>query len=90
MARHRVWMPGGLQPDITFLLDIAPEVSARRKTADRDKYERDLSLLARVRDSYIRQATQPGWVRLDAARPPDLVAGDVHQAVGDKLRERDR
>ena len=26
------------QPDITFLLDIAPEVSARRKTTDRDKY----------------------------------------------------
>ena len=38
-------------PDITFLLDISPEVSARRKTNDRDKYERDLALLARVRDS---------------------------------------
>src|SRR2546426_2439295 len=33
------------QPDITFLLDIAPAVSARRKTADRDKYERDLDML---------------------------------------------
>ena len=35
------------QPDLTFLLDIAPEVSARRKTADRDNYERDLALLGR-------------------------------------------
>jgi dTMP kinase len=78
------------QPDITFLLDIAPEVSARRKTADRDKYERDLSLLARVRGSYIRQAMQPGWVRLDAARPAGVIAGDISQAVGERLRERDR
>ena len=69
------------RPDITFLLDIAPEVSARRKTADRDKYERDLSLLARVRDSYLRQATQPGWLRLDASRTPDRIAEDVGSAV---------
>ena len=69
------------QPDITFLLDIAPEVSARRKAADRDKYERDLSLLARVRDSYLLQATQPAWVRLDASRTPDRIADDVWSAV---------
>ena len=30
------------QPDLTVLLDIEPQVSASRKTADRDKYERDL------------------------------------------------
>jgi len=72
------------QPDITFLLDIAPEVSARRKTADRDKYERDLSLLARVRDSYLRQATQSAWVRLDASRTPDRIAEDVWSAVSSR------
>ena len=64
------------QPDITFLLDIAPEVSARRKTADRDRYERDLALLARVRESYIRQAAN-GWVRLSADRDRTQVAADV-------------
>ena len=69
------------QPDITFLLDIAPEVSARRKTADRDKFERDLSMLARVRESYLRQSTQAHWVRLDAARDPGTVAADVWGAV---------
>jgi dTMP kinase len=68
------------QPDITFLLDVAPEVSARRKTADRDKYERDLALLARVRDSYLRQAAN-GWVRLDADRDRAIVAADVWAAV---------
>ena len=72
------------QPDITFLLDMAPEVSARRKTADRDKYERDLALLARVRDSYIRQAAH-GWVRLSADRDRSEVAADVYAAVERKL-----
>jgi dTMP kinase len=72
------------QPDITFLLDIAPEVSARRKTADRDRYERDLALLARVRESYIRQAAN-GWVRLSADRDRTLVAADVWAAVEPRL-----
>jgi dTMP kinase len=72
------------QPDITFLLDIAPEVSARRKTADRDKYERDLALLARVRASYVRQA-ESGWVRLDADRDRDAVSRDVYTVVADRL-----
>ena len=68
------------QPDITFLLDIEPEVSARRKTVERDRYERDLSLLSRVRDSYLRQA-KAGWIRLDASRAPDAIAADVWRAV---------
>ncbi len=72
------------QPDIAFLLDIPPEVSARRKTVDRDKYESDLSLLARVRESYLRQA-QAGWVRLDATRAPDAIAADVWQAIVGRL-----
>jgi dTMP kinase len=69
------------QPDLTFLLDIAPDVSARRKAADRDKYERDLALLARVRESYLRQAGSGGWVRLDADRDRAAVAADVFEAV---------
>ena len=73
------------QPDITFLLDIAPDVSARRKTADRDKYERDLSMLGRVRDSYLRQAAQSGWVRLDASRDKTAIAPDVFTVVRARL-----
>jgi len=68
------------QPDVTFLLDIAPEVSARRKIADRDRYERDLSLLGRVRDSYLRQVGS-GWIRLDADRDRDAVAEEIAVAV---------
>lgn len=69
------------QPDLTVLLDIDPQVSASRKTADRDKYERDLALLARVRDSYLRQASAPRWLRLDAGRDRDAVAADVYRAL---------
>ena len=44
------------RPDLTILLDIAPETAVQRKAAGRDRYERDLALLSRVRDSYRRQA----------------------------------
>lgn len=69
------------QPDLTFLLDIAPEISARRKTQDRDRYERDLALLGRVREGYLRLAHQYGWQVLDAHRDRDVVAADVASAV---------
>jgi dTMP kinase len=72
------------QPDVTFLLDIPPEVSAQRKTTDRDKYERDLALLARVRESYLRQSAA-GWIRVDAGRDRDAVASDVAAAVTARL-----
>jgi dTMP kinase len=68
------------QPHLTFLLDIAPEISARRKTADRDKYERDLGLLERVRASYLRHASD-GWVRLDADRDRHALAADIYASV---------
>jgi dTMP kinase len=68
------------QPDLTLLLDIAPEISARRKTVDRDKYEQDLALLARVRDSYLRQVSA-AWTCLDATRDREAVADDVYAAV---------
>ena len=72
------------QPDVTMLLDIPPQVSARRKTADRDKYEQDLKMLGRVRDSYVRQAAG-GWVTIDADRDRDVVAAEVYAAVASRL-----
>jgi dTMP kinase len=69
------------QPDLTILLDIAPETAAGRKTTNRDKYERDLALLSRVRESYRRQADAGGWLRLDGERPKDAVAADVLSAL---------
>ncbi|NOT44952.1 MAG: dTMP kinase [Acidobacteria bacterium] len=71
-------------PDLTLLLDMAPEVSAGRKATGRDRFEQDLALLARVRTSYQRQVG-PGWVRLDANRDRDAVAADVWQALASRL-----
>jgi dTMP kinase len=77
------------EPDITFLLDIPPETSARRKTTDRDKFERDLALLARVRDSYLRQAGER-WIRVDADRNKAAVAAEVSAAVEARLTDTQR
>lgn len=75
------------QPDLTLLLDIDPQVSARRKVADRDRYEQDLTLLARVRGSYRRQARRADWITIDADRDRLVVAVDVHAAVARLLGE---
>jgi dTMP kinase len=69
------------RPDLTVLLDISPDVSLARKQAGRDKYERDLPLLSRVRGSYIRQAAVDGWATIDATRERTAVTDDVRAAV---------
>lgn len=70
---------------LTLLFDIRPETAAARKAAGRDRYERDLALLGRVRESYHRQAAAPGWQRIDGERPADEVAADVLSAVRARL-----
>ena len=72
-------------PALSILLDIAPETAAGRKTTNRDKYERDLALLSRVRESYRRQAAAAGWLRLDGERAKDLVAAEVLAVVSPLL-----
>jgi len=67
--------------DLTILLDIAPETAVRRKAIGRDRYERDLSLLGRVRDSYRRQARDRQWVVIDAEQSKDDVSAAVDQAI---------
>ena len=64
---------------LTILLDIAPETAVTRKSVDRDRYERDLALQSRVRDSYLRQAGQAGWITLDGERAKDRIADDVRR-----------
>ena len=73
------------QPGLTLLLDIPPEASLARKQLARDRYERDLALLARVRESYLRQAAQAGWQRIDGAEDKDAVTRQVESAVASQL-----
>jgi dTMP kinase len=76
------------QPSLTIVLDIPPEVSLQRKHAARDRFERDLPLLSRVRASYQRQATAPGWVLIDGQQPRDAVTAEVTSAVRSRLARR--
>lgn len=71
--------------DLTILLDVAPRLAVERKTVGRDRYERDLVLLDRVRESYLRQAEQPGWIRVDGERGKAQVAQEIGVLVGEKL-----
>jgi thymidylate kinase len=68
-------------PDLTIYIDIAPETAAKRKAHDRDRYERDLALLSRVRQSYQRQARQVSWVQIDGEKSKEQIADDIFAAV---------
>ena len=69
------------QPSLTLFMDMSPSVSLTRKKADRDKFERDMPLLERVRQSYVRQSQAPNWVRINAEHDKDAVSAEVLRAV---------
>jgi len=74
------------QPSLTILLDIAPETARARKAAGRDKYESDLDLLARVRQSYRGLAARlPNWVMFDGERSRDDVQAAISETVASRL-----
>lgn len=74
------------QPDLTIVLDIAPETAVARKRAGRDRYERDLLLLARVRESYRRQAQQPKWAIVSGEQAVDAIAEQIRDLVARCVR----
>ena len=74
--------------DLTILLDIAPDTAVRRKAAGRDRYERDLALLSRVRESYHRQAAAGGWLVVDGEQSPAEVTAVVLNALATRLVPR--
>jgi len=70
---------------MTVFLDINPETAVQRKAVDRDRYERDLALQIRVRDSYRRQAAEQDWLVLDGERAKSAIATDVFSGVASRL-----
>jgi dTMP kinase len=70
---------------LTILLDIAPETAVQRKTVDRDRYERDLAMQARVRESYHRQASATTWVVVDGEQAKDEIAAEIFNVVTSRL-----
>jgi dTMP kinase len=70
---------------LTILLDIAPETAVQRKMVDRDRYERDLAMQARVRESYHRQASAATWVVVDGEQTKDAIAAEIFNVVTSRL-----
>ncbi len=85
MGLDPAWLDGIQQhlprASVTVFLDISPATAAQRKETGRDRFERDLGLLARVRESYRRQAAASDWVVIDAEQSKDDVRAAVEQAL---------
>ncbi len=77
---------GGLEPDLTLLLDVPAEVGLARKDASevtRFEADHDLAFHRRVRDGFLAlAAAAPARFRvIDATATPDAVADEVRMAV---------
>ncbi len=84
---------GGLEPDLTVLLDIEPEAGLRRAGArsEQDRLEAaGLAFHRRVREGYLAQAAaDPTWLVIDASAPADDVAAAVWAGVAPLLDRRE-
>lgn len=80
------WAAGGLEPDLTVLIDVPVDVARGRLAASApDRLERlEPAFFSRVRDGYLRLAVEAPskWVVVDGDAPPDAVAAAVFREVG--------
>jgi dTMP kinase len=75
---------GGIEPDLTVILDLPVEVGFSRMKRERDRIEsKDRAYHEKVREGFLAMArARPDRFRVvSAARPPDEVARDIEQAV---------
>lgn len=82
------WATDGLQASLTFLLDLPPEVGARRRTDRPDRLEREsLDFHERVRHEYLRLAdAQPErFVVIDAVGTPDEVFTEIRGVLEERF-----
>ncbi len=83
---------GGLQPDLTLLLDIAPEASRERVSARGTENRLDgetLEFYRRARKGFLTMAaTQKRWRVFDALQSPQKLADTVAATVFEALGER--
>lgn len=85
-----VWVQNGLQPDLTLLLDLAPEVAEQRmqeRTKDRMESEK-VEFYQRVRSGYLRRAAQDARFRvIEAKNTIDAVATEIDAHVSALIRD---
>lgn len=89
LATLEQWVQQGLQPELTLLFDLPPDVAAGRLSAARqpDRFEaQDTAFFERVRAGYrARVAAQPTrFALIDASRTPAEVAEQVRAVLAER------
>ncbi len=77
---------GGLEPDLTFVLDLSPEAAAKRLSRQLDRMEsQGDQFRRRLCDGFRKEATRrpDKIILLDADRSIDAVQADIRHAAAD-------
>lgn len=88
MRQLEAWVHPHLQPDLTFLFDVSPEVAQTRLEAARspDKFEREKAdFFNRVRHEYLRRAEEfPNRFRvIDSSRSIGAIRETIKELIGE-------
>lgn len=77
-------------PDLTFVLDLSPEIGLERASArgEKDRFEVEgLEFFRRVRETYLARAdAHPRMKVIDASRDVTQVGGDIRQLLQEEIR----
>ena len=88
VARLNRWATGGLEPDLTILLDLPPREGLGRRSVSADRLEAEpADFHERVREGFLAQAqANPGkYLVLDATQAPAELSGQIQDRVRDLL-----
>ncbi len=88
IASLSAWATHGLYPSLTFLLDLPPEVGARRRTDAPDRMEREsMDFHERVRHEYLRlaDAEPERFVVIDAVGTVDEVFSEIRGVLVERF-----
>jgi dTMP kinase len=78
------WAAGGLEPDLTLVLDLSPEAARTRRKGPADRVEsREAAYHARVREGFLAEARRrPDRIRVVNAEPAvEVVHEQIRQEV---------
>jgi dTMP kinase len=80
----------GLKPDLTFLLDISPEIGLGRKmTGANDRFEQEqVAFHHRVREGFLEMAGRESqrWVVIDSMLPRAEITATIWKIVSERIR----
>jgi dTMP kinase len=88
IAQLNQWATGGRMPDLTILLDMAPEAGLGRRTRSADRLEAEpAEFHNRVRNGFLALAQKDPsrYLVIDASRPVDEISEEIKDRIGDIL-----